>query len=113
MSTDAVIDCWWLNNKLECHDKPGFKSSKTVGANMTVTIREVTSEVTGTYACQVDGYGPKSPGACELKFELGDFLCPQIIKFILILLPKLFSNKMIVELDLYKDFFYLHVAYLT
>ncbi|XP_025113296.1 uncharacterized protein LOC112575565 isoform X2 [Pomacea canaliculata] len=68
---DAVIDCWWMSNKMDCFAQPGFKSSKTVGTNTTVTIREVTSEVTGTYACQVDGYGSKSVETCDIKFELG------------------------------------------
>ncbi|XP_025113293.1 uncharacterized protein LOC112575564 isoform X2 [Pomacea canaliculata] len=71
VSPDAIIDCWWLNNKLDCYAQPDFQYSKTVSTNLTITIRQVTTKLTGTYACQVAGYGRSLLETCEIKFDIG------------------------------------------
>ncbi|XP_025111784.1 uncharacterized protein LOC112574756 [Pomacea canaliculata] len=71
VSPDAIIDCWWLNNKLDCYAQPDFQYSKAVGNNLTVTIQQVTTKLTGTYACQVAGYGRSLLETCEIKFDIG------------------------------------------
>ncbi|XP_025112578.1 uncharacterized protein LOC112575159 [Pomacea canaliculata] len=69
---DAVLDCWWLGDGLECHIKSGFEYDKIVSRTLNITIRHVTSARTGTYGCQVDGYGTSDLGQCQLNLTLGE-----------------------------------------
>ncbi|XP_025113850.1 uncharacterized protein LOC112575922 [Pomacea canaliculata] len=67
----AVIDCWWIKGKLDCYSQLGVEYNKTVGKDLTATIKQVTSAHTGKYACQVSGYEASSLEICELHLKLG------------------------------------------
>ncbi|XP_025113877.1 uncharacterized protein LOC112575941 isoform X3 [Pomacea canaliculata] len=69
-SPDAVVDCWWVQGEVGCAVKKGFEYNKVVTTNLTVTLRGVTPAITGTYACQVAGYGPESLETCEIKLAV-------------------------------------------
>lgn len=71
LSPDAVLDCWWVGGALDCFAKPGFSSTKTVSTTLNITVSHVTSALTGTYACQVAGYGASVLGTCQLDLKLG------------------------------------------
>ncbi|PVD21801.1 hypothetical protein C0Q70_17602 [Pomacea canaliculata] len=66
----AVIDCWWIKGKLDCYSQLGVEYNKTVGKDLTATIKQVTSAHTGKYACQVSGYEASSLEICELHLKL-------------------------------------------
>ncbi|XP_025112580.1 uncharacterized protein LOC112575160 isoform X1 [Pomacea canaliculata] len=68
-SPDAVVDCWWVRGEVGCAVKKGFEYNKVVTTNLTVTLKGVTPAITGTYACQVAGYGPESLETCEIKLD--------------------------------------------
>ncbi|XP_025113851.1 uncharacterized protein LOC112575923 [Pomacea canaliculata] len=70
-SPDAVIDCWWIKGKLDCYSQHGVEYNKTVGKDLTITLKQVTSAHTGKYACQVSGYESNSLEICELHLKLG------------------------------------------
>ncbi|XP_025112597.1 uncharacterized protein LOC112575164 [Pomacea canaliculata] len=71
-SPDAVLDCWWVGGALDCFAKPGFSSTKTVNTTLNITVSHVTSALTGTYACQVAGYGASVLGTCQLDLKLDE-----------------------------------------
>ncbi|XP_025114446.1 uncharacterized protein LOC112576305 [Pomacea canaliculata] len=68
---EAVVDCWWLGGTLDCYVSRGVEYNKMVRRDVTVTLQRMTSELTGTYACQVAGYGVSSLRTCEFEFKLG------------------------------------------
>lgn len=71
LSTDAVLECWWVGGALGCYTKSGFEYDKKLSRTFNITIRHVTSARTGTYGCQVDGYGSSDLGKCQLNLTLG------------------------------------------
>ncbi|XP_025112603.1 uncharacterized protein LOC112575166 isoform X2 [Pomacea canaliculata] len=71
-SPDAVLDCWWVGGALDCFAKPGFSTTKTVSTTLNITVSHVTSALTGTYACQVAGYGASVLGTCQLDLKLDE-----------------------------------------
>ncbi|XP_025101295.1 uncharacterized protein LOC112568276 [Pomacea canaliculata] len=66
---DAVVDCWWLNGKLDCFMRPGFEFNMDVTNNLTVRLPCVEDNQAGTYACQVAGYRPEHLNTCELEVK--------------------------------------------
>ncbi|XP_025112612.1 uncharacterized protein LOC112575170 isoform X2 [Pomacea canaliculata] len=71
-SADAVLECWWVGDALGCYTKSGFEYDKKLSRTLKITIRHVTSARTGTYGCQVDGYGTSDLGKCQLNLTLGE-----------------------------------------
>ncbi|PVD21807.1 hypothetical protein C0Q70_17609 [Pomacea canaliculata] len=49
---DAILDCWWLGGHMDCYSAPGYKHTKSISRQLTVTIPRAAANQTGTYACQ-------------------------------------------------------------
>ncbi|XP_025112298.1 uncharacterized protein LOC112575024 [Pomacea canaliculata] len=68
---DAILDCWWLGGQMECYSYPGYKQPKSISRQLTVTIPRAAANQTGTYACQVERYGPDQLSTCEFSIQSG------------------------------------------
>ncbi|XP_025112289.1 uncharacterized protein LOC112575021 isoform X2 [Pomacea canaliculata] len=68
---DAILDCWWLGGHMDCYSAPGYKHTKSISRQLTVTIPRAAANQTGTYACQVAGYGPDQLRTCDFKIQSG------------------------------------------
>ncbi|XP_025112301.1 uncharacterized protein LOC112575026 isoform X2 [Pomacea canaliculata] len=68
---DAILDCWWLGGQVDCYSAPGYKHTKSISRQLTVTIPRAAANQTGTYACQVAGYGPGQLSTCDFKIQSG------------------------------------------
>lgn len=72
ISTDSKLDCWWLKGSLHCTTGSGVEFNKIVSRSLNLTISKVTSEHTGRYACQVNGYDAKDFQTCDLELKNGN-----------------------------------------
>lgn len=71
LSTESVLDCWWIKGVLDCYTKPGFKFDRRVSQTLNTTIHNVTMANTGFYTCQVAGYSSSLLETCELSLKPG------------------------------------------
>lgn len=71
--TDAVLDCWWMDQKPECVVKASIEYNRTVNRHLSITLRQVTFANSGVYACQVHGYDPSSYKTCDLQIKTGTY----------------------------------------
>ncbi|PVD21806.1 hypothetical protein C0Q70_17608 [Pomacea canaliculata] len=56
---------------MECYSYPGYKQPKSISRQLTVTIPRAAANQTGTYACQVERYGPDQLSTCEFSIQSG------------------------------------------
>ncbi|XP_025113297.1 uncharacterized protein LOC112575566 [Pomacea canaliculata] len=68
-SPEAVIDCWWLKGKLDCYAPSSIEYNKTVGTDLTLVFKHLTTALTGRYTCQVAGYRSDAMEPCEIQFQ--------------------------------------------
>lgn len=74
LSLDAVLDCFWYGDTMECIQSPNVQYNQIVSKTLSLTIQRVTTNNTGTYACQVAGYDPRYFKTCDLQVKIGKFL---------------------------------------
>ncbi|XP_025112295.1 uncharacterized protein LOC112575023 isoform X3 [Pomacea canaliculata] len=70
-SPDAILDCWWLGGDMDCYSAPGYKHTKSISRQLTVTIPRAAANQTGTYACQVAGYNSDQLSTCDFSIQSG------------------------------------------
>lgn len=59
---------------MECIQSPNVQYNQIVSKTLSLTIQRVTTNNTGTYACQVAGYDPRYFKTCDLQVKIGKFL---------------------------------------
>ncbi|XP_025112588.1 uncharacterized protein LOC112575161 isoform X2 [Pomacea canaliculata] len=70
-SPEAVLDCWWLRGVVHCSIHPDFVYNNIVSRTLSITVRHVTTNHTGSYACQIANYDPRFLEMCELIIKPG------------------------------------------
>ncbi|XP_025113449.1 uncharacterized protein LOC112575685 [Pomacea canaliculata] len=79
VNSDAVLDCWWFDGTLKCIQSPSVQYNRIVSKTLSLTIRRVTTNNTGTYACQVAGHHPTYFKTCDLQVKIGKFLSDRFL----------------------------------
>ncbi|XP_025113448.1 uncharacterized protein LOC112575684 [Pomacea canaliculata] len=69
VNSDAVLDCWWHGGTMKCFQSPNVQYNQIVNTTLSLTIRRVTTNNTGKYACQVVGYDPRYFKTCDLEVK--------------------------------------------
>ncbi|XP_025113514.1 uncharacterized protein LOC112575728 [Pomacea canaliculata] len=73
---DAVLDCWWLMQKLECFVGQGYKYDGRISDKLSLEIPRVSASHLGTYACQLSSYGSNAINTCDLTLSsVGRSVC--------------------------------------
>ncbi|XP_025101826.1 uncharacterized protein LOC112568642 [Pomacea canaliculata] len=63
---DPVVDCLWVDGKLNCYTKPGYTYDPVISNEATVQIPRLSANQTGRYTCQISGLQPEDFEFCEL-----------------------------------------------
>ncbi|XP_025113446.1 uncharacterized protein LOC112575682 [Pomacea canaliculata] len=68
---EAVLDCCWIRGVRKCSTHPDFVYNNIVSRTLSITVRHVTTNHTGRYACQIANYEPRFLESCELRLKPG------------------------------------------
>lgn len=74
--SELVVDCSWTAGEMKCNAQGGYQVDPKISDHVTVNIRQVSQEHTGTYLCGLVGDGPDNSLACSFHLKPLDSVLP-------------------------------------